>query len=47
MQTKIETYMAKKGIKLNFLIPKEQIEIIEPIGKGGYGQVYLGKWLGQ
>ena len=39
--------MAKKGIKLNFLIPKEQIEIIEPIGKGGYGQVDLGKWLGQ
>jgi predicted Ser/Thr protein kinase len=47
MQTKIEKYMAKKGIKLNFLIPKEQIDIIEPIGKGGYGQVYLGKWLGQ
>jgi serine/threonine-protein kinase TNNI3K len=44
---KIENYMMKKGIKLTFLIPKDQIEIIKPIGKGGYGQVYLGRWLGQ
>lgn len=44
---KIEAYMEKKGIKLTFLIPKEQIEIIKPIGKGGYGQVFLGRWLGQ
>ncbi len=47
MQSKIENYMAKKGIKLTFLIPKEQISIIQPIGKGGYGQVYLGRWIGQ
>ena len=39
--------MIKKGIRLTFLIPKDQIEIIKPIGKGGYGQVSLGKWLGQ
>lgn len=39
--------MDKLGIKQTFLIPKDQIEIIKPIGKGGYGQVYLGRWLGQ
>lgn len=39
--------MVRKGIRLTFLIPKDQIEIIKPIGKGGYGQVYLGRWLGQ
>lgn len=44
---KIESYMIKKGIRLTFLIPKDQIEILKPIGKGGYGQVYLGRWLGQ
>ena len=44
---KVENYLEKKGIKLTFLIPKEQIDIIRPIGKGGYGQVFEGKWLGQ
>ncbi len=39
--------MQKKGIKLTFLIPKDQITIIEPIGRGGYGQVFRGRWLGQ
>ena len=44
---KVSNYMDKLGIKLTFLIPKDQIEIIKPIGKGGYGQVFLGRWLGQ
>lgn len=41
------TYLKKHGIKLNFLIPKDEINIIKEIGKGGFGQVYLGKWLSQ
>lgn len=44
---KVSDYLKKKGIKLTFLIKKEQLEIIKPIGKGGYGQVFLGKLFGQ
>ncbi len=43
----VEEYLKKHGIKLNFLIPKDEIEILQPIGEGGYGQVNLGRWLGQ
>ena len=43
----VEEYLKKHGIKLNFLIPKDEIEILQPIGQGGYGQVNLGRWLGQ
>ena len=44
---RVEGYLKKHGIKLNFLIPKNEIMSIKEIGKGGFGQVYLGRWLGQ
>ena len=35
------------GIGSNFLIAYKELEMIKKIGEGGYGDVYLGKWLGQ
>lgn len=35
------------GIGANFLIDYKELEMIKKIGEGGYGDVYLGKWLGQ
>jgi len=32
---------------LTFLIKREELQILKPVGKGGYGQVFLGKLFGQ
>ena len=37
----------KKGLIMKSMITKEDIKIIEVIGKGGYGEVLLANWLGQ
>ena len=44
---KVSEYLDKRGIKLTFLIKREELKIEKPIGKGGYGQVFLGKLFGQ
>lgn len=35
------------GIKKEFIIPYEQLELQGQIGRGSFGEVYRGKWLGQ
>ena len=39
--------MRDLGIGLNFLIDYKELEFMEKVGEGAYGEVYLGKWLGQ
>lgn len=35
------------GIGSNFLIAYKELEMLKKVGEGGYGDVFLGKWLGQ
>lgn len=39
--------MANQGIGLNFLIDFYELEYIDKIGEGGYGEVFKGIWLGK
>jgi hypothetical protein len=34
------------GIGINFLIDYKELEFLQKVGEGGYGEVFLGKWLG-
>ena len=32
---------------MNFLIENTELQYLDKIGEGGYGEVFKGKWLGQ
>ena len=34
------------GINERVLIKYEELELEDKIGEGGFGEIYLGKWLG-
>ena len=42
-----DQFLKENGIEKNCLIDFNELEILEKIGKGSYGQVYKGRWLGQ
>lgn len=39
--------LKENGIEVGCLIDHNELEILEKIGKGSYGQVFKGRWLGQ
>jgi len=39
--------LKENGIEVGCLIDYNELEIMEKIGKGSYGQVFKGRWLGQ